>query len=185
MNRRTTAALATLLALAALSLSAAEPPKPAEQATAPAATKPAPKRAPASPEQIVERTTARMWWNQETKIRELELTAAQRQASDRLLRDFLLAESTPPTESYDEMGNHLARGEADAARKALDDVARAVAAPVRRQGELMISVVSLLTPGQRQVLDRSYPQLLRRPWVRTIRQRRGNDGRAEAEAPAN
>ncbi|MEZ5313387.1 MAG: Spy/CpxP family protein refolding chaperone [Thermoanaerobaculia bacterium] len=126
-----------------------------------------------------------MWWNQEAKIRELELTAAQRQACDRLLRDFLLAESTPPAESYDEMGNHLAKGEAAAARQALEEVARAVATPVRRQGELMIGVVSLLTPAQRQILDRSYPQLLRRPWVRTIRPRRGNDGRADTEAPAN
>ena len=162
-----------------------EKPPVAPAVAATAAGKPAQETAAERHETMVTNTTAKIWWNQEAKVRELQLSAAQRQSFDRLLRDFLLAESAPAVESYDQMGAKLALGDAAAARKALDEAIQAIEAPVRRQGELMISVVGQLTAAQRKILDQNYPQLLRRPWVRAFRNQRRAATPARANAPQN
>lgn len=189
MNRKLAFALLTFAALVPYSPAAAQQPPgkppatPTKGATVPDTN--AAKAPIASRETMVEKATARIWWNQEVKIRELQITAVQRQSFDRLLREFLLADSPPPADSYERMGEKLAAGDAVGARKAIDEAVQAVEAPLRRQGELMIAVVGQLTAAQRKILDQSYPQLLRRPWVRALQPQRRGGPPASKKAPRN
>ena len=142
---------------------------------------PAPPAADPPPEDRRHRLVSKMWWNQPKKIEQLGLGDTQREAMDALLNAFLddrAALVKHHRQTLGALGDALASGDADVARAQGSAIAEAASAPIRRQVDLRVDVVALLTPDQRQTLASTYPKLLSRLWVRTSPTRGGGSRRA-------
>jgi hypothetical protein len=83
----------------------------------------------------------------------------------------------------------LRAGDDEAAHEHLAELAAAGGEAVAARGHLRLAVLSLLTPGQRELLPRELPDVLSRPWVRgvdapggrRVGRRRGRGGAAPGE----
>lgn len=120
--------------------------------------------------------SSRIWWNQPAKIEALGLSEDQRSQMDSLLMAFLEQRRSAAgrrQEALRALGQALARGDWSAARDHGDAVVAATSSPIDLQIELMIEVVGLLTPEQRQALIAEAPRLLSRLWISTGRARLG------------
>ena len=113
---------------------------------------------------------SQMWWNQTQKIETLGLSQEQRTRMDASLQGFL--EGRPDgrreqREAFESLGKSLGDGEAEAARSHRDDLAKTFSDPIRAQVDMMIEVVSILTPEQREKLVTLHPRLFSGLWIRS------------------
>lgn len=110
----------------------------------------------------------RIWWNQTEKIQVLALTAEQRGKMDAALTAFFDNAPRPNDrqQNMEVFTAALAKGDWEAADKAVEVMADAAARPIHVTANMMIEVVQLLTPYQLRTLNARYPELLKRPWVR-------------------
>lgn len=137
------------------------------------AQEPAPKPTAKSPRDEGARAPdlhSKIWWNQPTKVSELMLSQEQRTKMDALLTSYLESRSDGPRRqraALNAMGEALVAGNEAAARAAGKELAEVMSGGVREQTEMMVEVIALLTPQQRQKLGSSYPRLLSQLWVRT------------------
>ena len=118
--------------------------------------------------QRIEQVRQMMWWNKPARAAELSLSDEQREAMDAALRVYLEARRTDAAdhqEVFQSFGKALVAGNAKATREVGERVIETIATPMRRQIELMIEVIALLTPPQREILATRYPQLVNRPWI--------------------
>lgn len=157
----------------------ADPPEPAAAAEV-SASDPSPKAQRAgTPDRVEDRLLARMWWNHKIKSADLNLSEAQRQGMDALFRDYLKARDTAikaQREHFQAFGDALAGGDADTIRRAGDELDSAMSEPASKQIDMMIQVVALLSPEQREALLEKNPKILSRLWVRAS-QRLGGRGK--------
>ncbi len=110
----------------------------------------------------------KIWWNQPDKIQVLTLTAEQRQKMDTFLTGFF-KQAPRPNDRQKNMSvftSALAKGDWEAADKAVEAMAAAAAKPIHVTTGLMIDVLQVLSPVQLRTFTARYPELLRRPWVR-------------------
>lgn len=152
-----------------------DPPKP-QPAKASADKTPAEKAQAAAEKTKARRQDliSKTWWNQPKKIEELGLKQEQRSKMDAAIQAFLKNRQNSPREQHKALnafGEALAKGDQETARRHGDSVAQAISDPVRGQIDMMIEVVALLTPEQRQKLASTYPKLLTRLWIRSANPR--------------
>ena len=115
---------------------------------------------------------SRVWWNHAKKVEEIGLGDEQRAAMDAILTDYLdhrRPMAKQKQSALDALGRSLLSGDAGAARAHGDEVVAASSSPIRKQVDMMIEVVALLTPEQRQALAGRYPKLLSRLWIASMR----------------
>jgi Spy/CpxP family protein refolding chaperone len=113
---------------------------------------------------------SRIWWNQSQKVEELKLTTEQRGKMDALLESYLEKRRAGGQEQrkvLETFGRALASGNEVVARQQRDAYAETMTAPLKDQMDMMIAVVSVLTPEQRQELTSRYPKILSRLWIRS------------------
>jgi len=112
---------------------------------------------------------ARIWWNQPRFIETLGLTPEQRGAMDASLDRHL---ETRRTEGADyrnarlSFADAVSRGDWNAATAAQGRMAELAGQLSKTESDLILAVLRHLTASQRQTLNREFPLLLRRPWVR-------------------
>ncbi len=172
MTTMTTMTRWTLLLTLAWCLAGAGPAALAQDAGKPQARPDSEQRF----EQRFERTRNMLWWNKATKVEEFSLSNEQRAAMDALVRELMekrRGDTPKQRETFSSFGETLGAGDAAATREAGERVIETVALPMRRQIELMIEVVGMLTVEQREMLATKYPNILSRPWVRFSSKRMG------------
>ena len=147
-----TAVLAVFAVLAAGAASAQE------AAAAPAVDAPAVK-----PRRAVDAA----WWNQPKKIAMLSLTEEQRAELDTLAESYLEehTKDSSARDAYAAMGEALASGDWEGARRHSKEAAAAVARSAEGQAELMIEGVKVLSVEQRKALYAKFPGMLQRSWI--------------------
>lgn len=144
---------ASLAAVPAAGAAAAE--RPAGERTAPAAGR------DADPAE-------RMWWNRERMVAGLALSPEQRGSMDERLH-VRLAERREQLVRYGElrgeMAEALAAGDWPAAEEKSAEANAAMAAADGAESALVIDVMKILSPTQRQRMSDENPYLMRRPWL--------------------
>ncbi len=111
----------------------------------------------------------RIWWNNETKIRELRLTPEQRHEMDHLLVNFFSQRSemiVGKTQGLGELGELLLTGDLGKAESTRDNIVGNTAKGLTLQLDLMISVTKLLEPEQRSAAKKRFPRLFSRVWIK-------------------
>lgn len=123
---------------------------------------------PSPPPQRQGRPASRIWWNQPRHIEPLKLTAELRQAMDERFATHL-DERRRQGQRYlalrKEMGELLAAGKWEEARAKAAQASEVFAGISRAEAEMVVEVIQLLTPEQRNRLREEFPRLLSRPWL--------------------
>lgn len=117
---------------------------------------------------------SKIWWNQPQKVEELGLSDQQRSEMDAALQRYLAGRGGAKTqrrEALEALGKALGEGDAKAARSVGDELAGLSSGPIRDQVGMMIEVVAVLTPQQRQKTGSLYPRLLSGLWIRSANPR--------------
>ncbi len=123
-----------------------------------------------------EKLIARIWWNQPKKVSELQLSDTQRSKMDDLLLAYLEHREQDlevQREAFSKFGAVLTGDDESVVEQRSKALTDAMSSPLRRQVDLMIEVVDLLTPEQRAGLASRYPKLLSRMWIRSVTPRSG------------
>jgi Spy/CpxP family protein refolding chaperone len=128
-----------------------------------------------------------MWWNHTNLVVRLKLTAEQRTKMDQVYSWHEESRSGPaPGRLRQEFLAALTTGDWKASERALATWAEGEASSARKQGELKIGVLSLLSEEQMAILSEGSANLIRSQWrpkinwpVRNGQQRPGQAGRPQ------
>ena len=170
-------AVSTLLAGSCLVVQA-DPPDPAVGVEAGASVTESPAKADRA--RGAERMVSRMWWNQTAKTAGLGLSETQRQQMESLFLDYLKAREEAIKDQkghFQAFGDALAAGDPEKIQRAGEELEAAMALPASKQIDMMIEVVSLLSPEQRKTLVANNPKVLSRLWVRSSPRLGGGAGK--------
>ncbi len=121
------------------------------------------------PEDLLQRGLARAWWNSK-RTPDIGLTADQRTAMDAYLADYLqqnYRDKRTQSATMGELGDALRTLDSQAAHSAAAQMGEVVNSSVRRQVDMILGVLGVLTPEQRTSLESQNPELLQRFWFRS------------------
>ena len=138
-----------------------------------------------TPEERQERLVQRMWWNQDAKVNELNLTAGQRTKMTGFFTEFLATQQPQEDQRvvFQAFGDALGSGDAEGTAAARDHVIETISSNMEQQLDMMIQVVGVLNAEQLSKLATEFPGLLNRPWLRMGNAGMARDGREGRAAP--
>lgn len=129
-------------------------------------------------ERNLESVRRNIWWNRQRVINSLKLEDEQRRTLDGLLEDYLrtVLQAEPNTEASLAFHQALAGGELESARGHLETIGAEARERGMAEGEMMLQVLSQLSPEQLETLRQRHGLLLQRSWVKWVSSSRGRTG---------
>jgi Spy/CpxP family protein refolding chaperone len=109
-----------------------------------------------------------IWWNKQRVIKQLQLTQEQRQHMNALLIAHLdwAGKQQSQKELKGSLHQALAIGDWGSAQRISGQMSTQAAQSTRRQIELKIDVLALLSNEQRQIVSEQLPRILKQPWLK-------------------
>ena len=125
---------------------------------------------------------SKIWWNQKKKIEKLALTEIQRQKMDKILITYLKDQPkhvAAEKKAFKNLSKALTSDGKEKTKVYRNKVIKATSNSISRQIDMMSNAVSVLSIEQKKSIEKQYPLLMSRLWIRSANPAAFNMGKKE------